>query len=450
MSFPNKKTFSRKRSIITTITLWYSFFIFIILIAVVIASFFVSRTISETAGQRELQSQAIEMVEELDEDDDELEEFESFDDGIYYAIYDSSNQVLQGSFPHFFDAGLPFKPDKISDVTNNGRTFQYYDLAIANSNQWLRAIRVKNQMGEGLRTLLTSVIIVLPLVMFFVIVGGYLILKKSFQPIKKITATAQEITNKKDYSKRIAVSDKGDELTNLAQVINTMLASIDQSFKREKQFNNDVSHELRTPVTVILSESEYGKDYADTMEDAKESFNVIHRQSQLMKKMVEQILELTRAENKTQLTMETIDFSQFVNQFLEDSKRLFNEQSIFLDTQIEEGINLVGDPILLKRLIDNLISNAVKFTKDKIRVSLSQSENNIILSIKDNGQGIAKQELEKIWHRFYRIDSSRHTKGVGLGLSLVKEIATLHQAQVRVESELGHGSDFKVIFKTNR
>ncbi|MBJ8350389.1 sensor histidine kinase [Streptococcus zalophi] len=444
MSFPNKKTSSGKKSIIKKITLWYSFFIFVILIIVFVASFFVSRNISETAGQQELQSSALEMVGELDDD---FDDFESFDDGIYYVIYNGNGQVIQGSYPQSFDINSPLNIGQITDVKINNRTFQYYDLAILNSSQWLRAIRVKNQMDEELKTLLLTVIIVLPLMMMIVILGGYLILKKSFKPIEEINQTAQEITTQKDYSKRIAISDKKDELTTLAQVINTMLDSIENSFKREKQFNNDVSHELRTPVTVILSESEYGKKYAENLSDAKESFDVIHRQSQLMKQLVEQILELTRAENKTQLTMETIDFSQFVRQFVEDSKRLFSDQSIFLDTQIEEGISLVGDPILLKRLIDNLVSNALKFTKDTIKISLTQTESDVILSIKDNGKGIAKDELEKIWHRFYRIDSSRHTKGVGLGLSLVKEIATLHKAQVSVDSEKNQGSDFRVIFK---
>ncbi|MGT2772451.1 sensor histidine kinase [Streptococcus marimammalium] len=446
MSFPNKEIFSGKKSIIKKITLWYSFFIFGILITVFVASFFISSNISEISGQKELQSSALEMIDEFDDD---FDDFESFDDGIYYVIYDGSGQVLKGSYPQNFDINSPLNVGQITDVKANGRTFQYYDFAIPNSRNWLRAIRIKHQMDEELKTLLLTVIIVLPTMMLIVILGGYLILKNSFKPIEEITQTAQEITTKKDYSKRIAISDRKDEITTLAQVINTMLDSIENSFKREKQFNNDVSHELRTPVTVILSESEYGKNYAENLSDAKESFDVIHRQSQLMKQLVEQILELTRAENKTQLTMETIDFSQFVRQFVEDSKRLFSEQSIFLNVQIEEGISLVGDPILLRRLIDNLISNALKFTKDTIHINLSQTKNNVVFSIKDNGKGITKHELEKIWHRFYRIDSSRHTKGVGLGLSLVKEIADLHKAQVSVDSKINQGSDFRVIFKKN-
>ncbi|MCC9745620.1 HAMP domain-containing histidine kinase, partial [Streptococcus agalactiae] len=238
------------------------------------------------------------------------------------------------------------------------RTFQYVDIPISEKNQWLRAIRTVDRLDKQLTELLFSLGIVLPLMLIIITVGGYLILKRAFRPIQEITETAQFITQNEDYTKRIITKNNENELTELAAVINTMLASIESSFVREKQFNNDVSHELRTPVTVILSESEYGKNYAENLIEAKESFEVIHRQSLSMKKLVEQLLELTKAENPLSIQLEPLNFSIMMKQLVSDSSRLLDNTPIHLDSQIEDNLWIMGQQTLLKRLFDNLFSNA--------------------------------------------------------------------------------------------
>ncbi|MCC9730993.1 HAMP domain-containing histidine kinase, partial [Streptococcus agalactiae] len=240
------------------------------------------------------------------------------------------------------------------------RTFQYVDIPISGKNQWLRAIRTVDRLDKQLTELLFSLGIVLPLILIIITVGGYLILKRAFRPIQEITETAQFITQNEDYTKRIITKNNENELTELAAVINTMLASIESSFVREKQFNNDVSHELRTPVTVILSESEYRKNYAENLIEAKESFEVIHRQSLSMKKLVEQLLELTKAENPLSIQLEPLNFSIMMKQLVSDSSRLLDNTPIHLDSQIEDDLWIIGQQTLLKRLFDNLFSNAIK------------------------------------------------------------------------------------------
>lgn len=456
-----------RSSIIKQVTTWYSLFIFLILLAVLSVSFYLFMTISESNSQHYLEESAAQMQQYVrasgqtiqtggddEEDDDQFDDDEGWDgghDGIYYSVYNASNQVTTSSFPAGFDQTLPRQDNQLHEVTLNGRTFQYLDLPLSSSQGWLRAVRVKQVLSRDLVEVLMFMAIGLPVIMVVVSLGGYWILKRGFRPVQAMTETAKTITQQRDYSKRVVTQGRENELTDLAQVLNDMLTSIEATFEREKQFSNDISHELRTPITVILSESEFGGKYADSMEDAKDSFAVIQRQSLLMKKTVEQLLELARAENQKHLVLEDVNLSRFVQQELADQERLVAERGIYLQTSIQENLHISGQQLLLKRLLDNLLTNAVKFTKDEITVSLKQVNQEIHLTVADNGRGIPQDQAEKIWQRFYQVDSARNKSqdtGVGLGLSLVKQIAELHDATVHLTSAEGQGAQFIVVFSS--
>lgn len=451
-----RKEKERKRSIVKQVTAWYSLFILLILVAVLAGSLYLFVTISESNSQHRLEEAASQVRQYLLDNsspipygDDDDDDFEPVDDGIYFSVYNLSNQVTRSSFPIGFDQTLARKDNHIQEVTLNGRTYQFLDLPLSQSQGWLRAIRVKQNMDHEVLELILGFAVGLPVVMLVVTCGGYWILKRAFQPVQAMTDTAKTITDNKDYSKRVEIQDKGNELTELAQVLNAMLTSIETAFEREKQFSNDISHELRTPITVILSESEFGESYADKMEEAKDSFAVIHRQSLLMKKTVEQLLELARAENQQSLALVPLNLSDLIQQELADQERLLTEKGIKLELSIQSDLHVFGQVLLLKRLLDNLLTNAIKFTKDEIRVSLKKEDRQILLLIADNGRGIPKDQEEKIWQRFYQVDTARNKAsdtGVGLGLSLVKQIAELHGASVSLQSIEGQGATFIVAF----
>lgn len=454
-----------RTSLIKQVTTWYSLFIFLILLAVLSVSFYLFMSISESNSQHYLEESATRMQQYVqatgqiiqqdddDDDDDDDEDWEDGHDGIYYAIYNASNQVTTSSFPAGFDQTLPRQDNQLREVTLNGRTFQYLDLPLSNSQGWLRAVRVKQVLSRDMVEILIFMAIGLPVIMVVVSLGGYWILKRGFRPVQAMTETAKTITQKGDYSKRVVTQGRENELTDLAQVLNDMLTSIEATFEREKQFSNDISHELRTPITVILSESEFGGKYADSMEDAKDSFAVIQRQSLLVKKTVEQLLELARAEHQQNLVLENVNLSRFVQQELADQERIVAEKGIHMQTFIQENLHISGQQLLLKRLLDNLLTNAVKFTKDEITVSLQQVNQEIHLTVADNGKGIPQDQAEKIWQRFYQVDTARNKSqdtGVGLGLSLVKQIADLHGAAVHLTSAEGQGAQFTVVFSSKK
>lgn len=180
-----------------------------------------------------------------------------------------------------------------------------------------------------------------------------------------MSQTALAITKSHDYTKRIPVTQKENELSRLAQTFNKMLASIERSFEREKQFNHDVSHELRTPIAVILAESEYAKDYATQLDEAKDSAQTINRQAKNMKELLEQLLELTRLEAGQPIPCATFDLSEMLAQQLADQQKILIKKGLVLKQELEPEVLYYGNELLCQRLVANLLSNACKFAQKR-------------------------------------------------------------------------------------
>lgn len=171
-----------------------------------------------------------------------------------------------------------------------------------------------------------------------------------------------------------------------------------------------------------------------------------------MKKLISQLLEMTKLEQGGgQLSFEKEDFGLLVNAVCDDAAAVDKKQITFT-RDIDEGIFLDMDVMLMTRLVTNLLTNAFNYTKQEgsVKVSLKKTDGKIRLCVADDGVGIAKEHLPKIWNRFYRVDKARcREEGCsGLGLPMVKQIATVHGGEVFLESETGKGSTFIVEFGT--
>jgi len=283
----------------------------------------------------------------------------------------------------------------------------------------------------------------------FVAFVGYKIVKNAFKPVKKISETALEIKKSKNFSRRIDLDYGEDEIHKMASTFNEMLDTVEEVFIHEKQFSSDVSHELRTPITVILAQSDYALDYVETLDEVKESFEVINRQAKKMTNLINQIMELSKMERQNEIEKDKINFSNIILQLLEDYRTLLENNNIELITNIEKDLRVYGNRLMLERLFINLFTNAMKFTKSIINVSLNRINKEVILQIKDDGIGIPKKDQKYIWDRFFQTSDSRNkdkNKGSGLGLSMVNRIVQLHSATIEVESEVGEGACFIVKF----
>lgn len=277
--------------------------------------------------------------------------------------------------------------------------------------------------------------------------------KKAFLPINNIIKTANEISSQNDVKKRIEINPeaKQDELHNLSVTLNHMLDKIENLINQEKQFTSDASHELRTPISVILAQGEYLLDIADNDKEKELAKNIVDKANQVSK-LVSRLLLLARIDQDRQkFKKEKVDVGLLVDIAIDSVKELAEEKNIEILTNIPEDIMVRADEALLLSAVTNLISNGIKYGKERGRVVISASKltGGIKIIVADNGIGIKKEHLDKIWGRFYRIDDVRNDEygSNGLGLSVVKSIVRLHGGEITVKSEPGKGTEFTILLK---
>lgn len=432
----------KKVSLTFKITLWYTTFIVLLIGSLIIGTFFVSDNVAESSGKKKL----IEEVTDISSGEDS---FIPFEDGVSLSVYDKDGNLVAGSVPRNFKVN-DFSLGVISeyeDVNNN--KYLYYDsetssARLGNGKYVRGVIQITNNINGWILPLIIS--IGSPFVIIVIMYGGYLIIRSSLKPVRDMTETAEAIAQSNDLSKRIYIEEGTDEVHKLGKVFNEMLESLENSSKRERQFSSDVSHELRTPISVIMAESEYGAKYTDSVEDAKESFDVIERQSKRMTSMINQILELARLDSRLEIPKEELLLSDKIKSTLEDYKILFDNKNIKLFVNIEENIKVYANEALIMRMIDNLLSNALKYAQTEVKVCLAK-RNRIILEVTDDGIGINDVEKKYIWDRFYKVDKSRTTtedNSSGLGLSITKKIVELHDGKIAVLDNKKKGTRFIV------
>lgn len=432
----------RRITLTFKITLWYTIFIVILLTSIILGTFFVSDSVVESSGKKKL-------IEEVTEISNGKENFTAFEDGVTLSLYDKDGNLIAGGIPKNFDV-RDFSLGVVTYYTDsNNNKYMYYDIETNSekfaNGKYVRGI-VQISSGQTSWYLPFAIIAGSPIIILIITYGGYLIIRSSLKPVREMIETAETISNSADLSKRITIEDGKDEVHKLALVFNEMLESLERASMRERQFSSDVSHELRTPISVIVAESEYGTKYIDTVDEAKESFAVIERQSKRMTIMINQILEMTRLDNRLEIPKEFFDLSSCLEETLEDYKKLFETKDIQLITNIEDNITLFGNRALLIRLIDNLVSNALKHANSKIWISIAK-RNTIIIEVSDDGRGIADDEKAYIWDRFYKVDKSRsisEDNSSGLGLPISKKIVELHGGKIVALDNKPQGAKFVI------
>lgn len=214
---------------------------------------------------------------------------------------------------------------------------------------------------------------------------------------------------------------------------------VDLAWKEQRQFVADASHELKTPLTVIMTNAELALSPEYDEENRQKFLSGILTMSGQMKRLVEQMLELARADNNdTKKIYGTVDFSKLASDTMLTFEPVFFEKGLTLTAQIEDNINVEGDEAQLCQVLEVLLDNAWKYSKENgtTWVSLRKSKKGrCLLTVADEGEGISPEEVQNIFKRFYRGDQARSRTGsFGLGLSIAKEIVTQHRGKIWVES----------------
>ena len=374
---------------------------------------------------------------------------------VYTALYKEDFTLIYGENPISREVSdLKFTESVIQEIKINGTLYYIFDKKIpldGVDNLWLRGIVSEEQGNKQIESIGRVALIVFPLIICISLIGGHIIVKKMLSPIHKISTTAKQIGKDGELKKRIDIGKGNDELHELADSFNGMLDKLEQSFLKEQQFISDASHELRTPLTVVLAQCQLSLEKNRNEEEYKEALEVITRQSKNMSKLINDMLDYTRLEMKSEkYKKEKINLSKLLSSICADLS-IIKQKNITLKSEIKQDIYINGNEDLLSRAVINLVNNAYNYGNENgnIFVNLTDTEKEIILVVEDDGIGIEEKEQKKIFDRFYQVDSSHSGSGNGLGLSMVYEIARFHNGTVKVESQIGKGSKFFIIFQKN-
>lgn len=276
--------------------------------------------------------------------------------------------------------------------------------------------------------------------------------KKALKPIDDIAKTARTIGHT-DLSKRLNFPKVEDEIGRLAMTFDEMLDRLENAFKRERRFLSDASHELRTPLTTVKALVEEALEDCKTQDEYKEVLYVIHKEISKMNKIISQLFMLTRCEEGNwPVDFEKINLRIIVEDVMEEMQEFAQQKGVKLYKECDKDIFIEGDQTLITRLFINLIENAIKYNKKDgwILAKIEEQENEVKITIEDGGIGIPEEDLPFIFNRFYRVDKSRSTEGIGLGLSIVDWIVKIHRGRINVTSKVGIGSCFEIILPKKR
>lgn len=402
--------------------------------------------------QSQLRKQVYESLDDIEVEDGRLvldSDFYDLEDGVYLSLNSVEGEFLYGRIPYGFHTQTEIQNDQLQTIDDGSTKWYVLDEEYRLEEYGavvVRGIVSVTNAENSMRITMHFAAIVLPLLVIFTAFLCYHFIRRTLLPVREITRTVQDIQKDQDLSRRVGLSgEHQDEFVYLSQTFDQMLEKLEDSFEREKQFTSDVSHELRTPVAVILAQCQEMKEQ-ETEEEKKRKIELIEKKAGTMAQMISQLLFLSRtAQGRQVIQIEEIDLSEITAMITEEQELLAQDKKISVITDICKDIRAEVDESLYIRMLINLISNGIYYGKEGgfVSVTLKQKGNLVEGIVRDNGIGIAKEDLHKIWERFYRADSSRNDgERSGLGLSMVKWIVQAHHGEIRVESLPGKGSSF--------
>ena len=382
--------------------------------------------------------------------------------GFSMRLFDLTGQGVQeyGPYRDFpqpqVDFTVPNQPGEFTTFTDpfSQDPVRVYTTLVVVDDELVGTLQVAQNLKDVRRTLDLLLITLLlggPLIVIVAGSSGYFLAARALAPIDKITRTARQISAN-GLSARLNLPETDDEVGRLAATFDSMLARLDNAFRRERQFTADASHELRTPVSAIqtivgstLARKRAPAEYEQALLD-------LGHEAERMRTLTEGLLHLARDDTtRPPAKLESVDLSILLKDVVDSLRPLAEDKGLKLVGNVpDDGLTLMGDSDGLIRLFANVLDNAVKYT-DQGFITISARPKNggwLEVTVSDTGIGIAPEHLPYIFDRFYRVDESRSKDGIGLGLAIVQNVARAHGGEIDVESKVGKGTTFKVQLPT--
>jgi signal transduction histidine kinase len=374
--------------------------------------------------------------------------FIEVDDLRGYPLAKSFNM---GNIPSFGAPNLtPRTPSATREVTIGGRTYLVYSAVLANGSHGLIV-----QVGEPLDQLYrafdqtrASIAIILLIAIVAVALLSYVLASQMTGPLKDLANAMREI-GYEGLHRRLRWKGRKDEIGDLAQAFDDLLARLEEAFARERQFISDASHELKTPLTSINANAQMLARWGDRDEQIrKESLQTIVLESSALAEMVNGMLTLAKADSGDAIPKEPLSLTSLAKEAVAAtaSRAASKDLSLELETPPPSPI-VEGDAALVRQMMTNLIDNAIKFTEHGgVTVRVQSDSQYAIVEVQDTGPGIDPDELPLVFDRFYRTDKSRtrDVPGTGLGLAIVRSIVRVHRGSVEAIRPAQGGTLFRV------
>jgi len=277
--------------------------------------------------------------------------------------------------------------------------------------------------------------------------AGYYMAKRALEPIQEITSTARGVAAG-DLTRRLKSESQDKEIRVLVRVLNKMFADLEASFQGQKRFTADASHELRLPLTILKGEIEVALRHPRTEEEYQQILRQQLGTIDRIQQIVNDLLTLARADaGQLEMVQSPVDLSLLLQEVGQQHLILFDSHNVALNMEIEDDLEIMGEASQIERTVMNLLSNAFKHAPEHSTINLSGQamDGSAIISISDEGAGIAKEQQEHLFDRFFRADDARCRKegeGAGLGLAICKRIVDAHDGDIWVVSKLGEGATF--------
>lgn len=375
---------------------------------------------------------------------------------VFVQFLDLNNELLDKS-PNLKGLNLQLHSadfdNQFFDALLNNKLIRQVQTPLIQDNKKIGYLIIAMSLDEKmnlLSNLRSTLIIAFPLILIILFLIARLIAGRSIKPVKTIIETSSKIT-KDNLSQRINLPKNKDELFVLSKTINDLLDRIENAVEREKQFTSDASHELRTPLTVLKGTLEVLIRKPRTQAEYEEKIHDSILEVDRLNNLVDQLMLLARFENQIQsLKIEKL----YLNALILDTLTMYSEKiktkNLNIRSLLLSDYYIESDNYLVSIIISNVLSNAIKYSKNdgEVTISISENKQTTICTIADNGIGISTVDLDKILNPFYRSNPSNHPeiKGQGLGLSIVKRVCNLLDISLNIESKVDKGTTVKLTF----